>query len=62
MFGVMYLWAYSSVYFEKVKRDKIRKEELYKVDITNKPKKLIPRFTLYSLINFPKANITYYSN
>ncbi len=41
MFGVMYLWAYSSVYFEKVKRDKIkrdiiRKEEFYKEDIANK--------------------------
>ena len=41
MFGLMYLWAYSSVYFEKTKREKlknekIKKEGLYKEVIANK--------------------------
>lgn len=41
MFGLMYLWAYSSVYFEKakqekIKNEKIKKEELYKEVIASK--------------------------
>ena len=41
MFGLMYLWAYSSVYFEKsklekLKNDKTKKEELYKEVIASK--------------------------
>ena len=41
MFGLMYLWAYSSVYFEnakrdKIKKDQIKKEEIYKENVASK--------------------------